>query len=793
MGFDSSLWRRLEFEGTPIYVRPNKPDWFAPNTAGDEVLRGLSAGAAANGDIHVGRFLGRLPDDPARPYPGRAKMLSTERLGELWLHITNRCNLACSHCLFSSSPDDAEQLPGETVRRVAEQAWDLGCRVFALTGGEPLVHPDFESIVDHLLSLEGANVVVLTNGLLLQRFGDALTRWPRERLHLQVSLDGLAEAHDGVRGKGAFENLMAQLAWLKSEAIPFTISMCVQKANVGDMPEVVALAADAGAGNVHFMWSFRRGRADDSIWADPDEIFDSLRQAQARGEELGVTTDNIEALKSRAFAPIGTIHDGSSAGWDCLALGPDAKLYPSAALVGIDALAVEMGGSLAAAWRESPVFERIRQATAARLASPMKFILGGGDLDHSYIHAGEFIGHDPYDALHEKTALWLIARAASHQSDDGPPRLRLKMGDILDSCGPHGPVATVHSNCLLAVADVDGHTSVKQFYAQALHDPRREICNPVSYPEELVEHIPSASRVRNYGCGSPVLDAGLECCDRVVDLGCGTGVECLVAAKLVGPTGKVIGVDMLDEMLAFARKSADAAAKRLGYHNVEFRKGYLEELPLEDDSVNVVLSNCVLNLSSNKRRTFAEIRRVLREGGRLMISDVVCETEPDPTIRNDEVLRGQCIAGAMTQRDLFGLLEESHFVSARVVKWLPYRQVGGHQFFSVTFEAYKSAGDGMATVMYRGPGAALVTPSGAVLPAGRACRIPASELTGAGADVFELDEDGCVEGMSLESTCGCACAPPAEAGLVQLQVNTPEDQSSGHDDLEHGQRGQSCC
>ena len=97
-----------------------------------------------------------------------------------------------------------------------------------------------------------------------------------------------------------------------------------------------------------------------------------------------------------------------------------------------------------------------RSRLAAGDIEPLKFILGGGDSDHSYMHSGEFTGHDPYLPMHENAALWLIAREAKRQSADGPPRLRLKMGDILESCGAHGEVATIHSNCLLAVAHVEG-------------------------------------------------------------------------------------------------------------------------------------------------------------------------------------------------------------------------------------------------------------------------------------------------------------------------------------------------
>ena len=540
------------------------------------------------------------------------------------------------------------------------------------------------------------------------------------------------------------------------------------------MPEIVHLAASLGASNIHFMWYFVRGRGDDGAWAEPEAIFRKLTAAAKAAEEAGISLDNIDALAAQVFAPSGTIHDGSGAGWDSLAVGPEGKVYPSGAMVGIEALACEITDGLAGAWRGGASLEAIRRATAADTDSPLRFILGGGDPDHSFSRAGTFVGDDPYGPLAERTALWLIARRAAAEPDDGPPRLRLKMGDVLSSCGPHGAVATTHSNCLLAVADVDGRTAVREFYTQAVENPREEICNPVAYDTDLIDHIPAASQIRNYGCGSPVLDANLTAAQRVVDLGCGTGVECFIASRLVGATGQVIGVDMLDSMLAISRRSADQVAKRLGYANIDFRKGFLEDLPLDDGSVDVVLSNCVLNLSPDKRRTFAEIRRVLHAGGRLVVSDVVCDSEPGGAIRNDDILRGQCIAGALTQRDLFGLLDECGFIATRAIKRFPYRIIPGHPFYSLTFEAYVPTGDGEVRAIYRGPGAAIVTASGVTLGAGEIRLVPASDLTGMEEHLFALDCNGAVTNASGASSC-CACSAPPSASRAESQCCSPSD------------------
>jgi len=757
MTFEYDRWQRLEWQGMPLYLRPDQPSWFVPNAAGDRVLLALYQEGSASPDFAGRRFLERLPEGGPFDYAGRGHVLRTDFLRELWFHITNRCNLSCRHCMFGSGPRDGAELDADRVVGLARQASGLGCRIFALTGGEPLVHRRFPYIARELLALPESRLVLMTNGLLLSQVLPQIG-YDRDRVHLQISVDGLRGRHDRIRGIGSFDRLMEQLRWLQKRGQAYTLSMCVTADNVADMPGVVALAAEHGSRNVHFMWYFVRGRggADGSV--DGGRIFTHLLRAAKIAAARGVAIDNLQALKTRIFAPPGTIHDGSNNAWESLAVGADGRLYPSAALVGIDALATEIGDDLATAWRSSPVLGEIRSATVADLDGPWRFLLGGGDLDHSYLASRRFIGGDPYLPLYEEIACWLIRQRASLQTVDGPPRLRLKMGDVLESCGAHGAVALLHSNCLLALAGEDSRSAVKDYYGAAATEDRTEILNPVCYDEELIAHIPETYRFRGYGCGSPVIDAHLRPGETVVDLGSGRGVECFIASRQVGARGRVIGVDMLDPMLDAARRGAESVAANLGYNNLEFRKGYLEALPLDDGSVDAVLSNCVMNLSTDKRHAFAEIARVLRPGGRLVISDVVCEEEPDAAIRNDEVLRGECIGGALTQRDLVGILEEAGFAAVRLLKRFPYRVVGGHPFFSLTYQAVKAAPAEAVRVLWRGPLSAMA-PDGTPLAPGSVATLDRmhAELIGEGA--FQLDARGSVTNLDLGESCCCSLPP----------------------------------
>jgi len=761
MGFDPLDWTRLECEGMPIYVQPDDPQWFVPNRRGDEILQALQAGQPAPDSPDGRLFLARLPASLGAAYPGRGELLSLTGLRELWFHLTDRCNMACRHCMFCSGPDAGVQLPAARLLDVAREARDLGVRVFVLTGGEPFVHPDIVPVIDGLLALEG-HVVVLTNATRVRTAADA-AGWPRDRLHFQVSVDGRAPQHDALRGAGAYDRMLAELEGLRGAGYPFSLAMTVTRPNVADMPAVVDLAATTGAANVHYLWVLGRGRAQGDDRPSAAELFDGLRAAADRAAGAGVAIDNLDVLRTQVFPPPGTRHDGSTAGWESLAVGPDGRLYPTAALVGLPEVATDLTDGLARAWRSGPVLERMRQQTVRDLPHPLRYLLGGGDPDHSYLAGGTFLGADPYLELYERTVLWLIARRAAAEPDDGPAALRLKMGDVLESCGPHGAVALTHPNCLLALAETDGRSAVKSYYRAAVADPRRDILNPVRYDEALLAHVPVESRVRSYGCGSPVLDAGLRAGERVLDLGSGSGVECFIAARLVGAGGMVTGVDMLEPMLDLARRGVPGVAANLGYENVAFRRGYLESLPLADESVDVVLSNCVINLSADKRRTFAEAFRVLRPGGRLVVADVVTDTDPDPAIRNDEILRGECIAGALTRRDLFGLLAETGFRALRLIRQFPYRQVNGHPFHSLTYTAVKPAPAQDARAVYPGPFAAVLTHEGQLIPAGVTASVPGAYLADAGGALWEVAPDDTLAHLDMGGNAGCCSAVGAPA------------------------------
>jgi ubiquinone/menaquinone biosynthesis C-methylase UbiE len=169
-------------------------------------------------------------------------------------------------------------------------------------------------------------------------------------------------------------------------------------------------------------------------------------------------------------------------------------------------------------------------------------------------------------------------------------------------------------------------------------------------------------------CGNPVSLAEVRAGETVVDLGSGAGRDVFLAAEIVGAGGRAIGVDMTPEMLALAARHAKTFAARTGLENVEFRKGFIEALPLGDGSVDLVISNCVINLSPDKPQVFREIHRVLKSGGRMVVSDIVLNRPLPESVRGDANLYTACIAGALSREDYMAAIRQAGFTRVEVLK-----------------------------------------------------------------------------------------------------------------------------
>ena len=188
-------------------------------------------------------------------------------------------------------------------------------------------------------------------------------------------------------------------------------------------------------------------------------------------------------------------------------------------------------------------------------------------------------------------------------------------------------------------------------------------CNTQLYDDNLLVGLPADVTNISLGCGDPVTIAGLHAGETVLDLGSGGGIDCFLAARQVGENGYVIGVDMTPAML----EKANANKLKMGVQNVEFRKGQIEALPVTDNSVDVIMSNCVINLSPDKPAVFREAFRALKPGGRISVSDIVTEGEFSPELRADTAQWAECVTGAIDVKDYTSQIHDAGFVNIQVV------------------------------------------------------------------------------------------------------------------------------
>jgi arsenite methyltransferase len=311
-------------------------------------------------------------------------------------------------------------------------------------------------------------------------------------------------------------------------------------------------------------------------------------------------------------------------------------------------------------------------------------------------------------------------------------------------------------------ATLDVESAVNERYSQAAHGRQPELCCPIEYDPQYLSVIPDEIKERDYGCGDP--SAFVREGDVVLDLGSGGGKICYIAGQIVGPGGKVIGIDANNEMLALAEKHRHNIGKRIGYHNVEFRKGRIQDLRLDlalvdsylaespvvsvaglarfndycaaikserplvaDESVDLVLSNCVLNLvrQEDKEQLFEEMFRVVRRGGRVAISDIVSDEDVPAELQPDPDLWSGCIAGAYREDAFLDAFDRAGFYAMEIVKRdeKPWRTIQGIEFRSVTVLAHKGkqgpCWERKQAVIYRGPWRKVIDDDGHVLERGK--------------------------------------------------------------------------
>lgn len=650
-------------------------------------------------------------------YLGRKSYLNLKKLEEFWIHTNNSCNLTCSHCLVSSSPEGDYGLSTEKLKQVIDEAINLGVEQFFFTGGEPFLRKDIFTLIDYVV--KKARLIILSNGTLLHgKVIEHLKRYDPQKLQIQISLDGSTpQINDPLRGKGSFKTIIKGIENTVKIGFLSSITTVMTKKNINNLSEITKLIAELAGRNHHLLWLHKRGKASSGNGLEPtvNNIIQSFTEAKHIADTLGITIDNFELMKLRADSESEVKRDLDNACYTSLALNCDGYIYPSPPLVGIPSF--QCGSifekSLKEIWHNSRVGKMFRSVTVQEKKNCagcyLKFICGGGNTEYNLIptHKSgvDTFKQDPYCKLYKFILEEAISQLAQEKKDKfnttsgfNAPIIYHHMGEGQISCGSNNGkfldkesirVDLIRCNCVLSV-DIDKPRKLmREFYTNAAKVSQPGLCCPTGYPKEEVSHIPQEVLDRFYGCGSPVGLAEIKSGEIVVDLGSGAGIDCFIAAKKVGEKGKVIGVDMTEEMLTVAGRNNEIVSKNLTYDVVEFRKGFLEEIPVKNKSVDLVTSNCVINLSPDKKIVFAEIWRVLKDNGRIIISDIVSDRKLSAHLKVNVHLWGECISGALTEEEFLGFLEEAGFYGITLIKKSYWKEVEGYKFYSATIRGYK--------------------------------------------------------------------------------------------------------
>jgi len=578
-------------------------------------------------------------------------------LATLQLNMGNLCNQKCQHCHVEASPAGKNIMSKRVIDDTLEFLRCYNIRVLDITGGAPELNPYFEYLVRAARPLVDELLVRSNLTVLFESRKEYLCRFFKEnKVHLICSLPCyLRKNVEAQRGEGVFDKsievlrILNELGYSRQPELSLDLVYNPQEANLPPAQE--KLEED-------YKQHLRQGYGIEfnrliTITNVPIKRFKDYLQSRGEYERYyNILKDNfnpqvIDALMCRTF----------------LSVGYDGRIYDC----------------------------DFNQALGLSLKDER-----GAELTIDKINPHELKGREIILGTH-----CLSCTAGYGSGCQGA--LESKDERVLDSTGQsEAQSMNLYSESELSIIDM-----VKEYYGKILQRTKdlktSACCSTDNMPREhraILSNIEPEILNRFYGCGSPIPPAIHGC--TVLDLGCGSGRDVYLAAALAGEEGTVIGVDMSDEQLAVARKYQKSQMERFGFLrcNVDFRKGYIESLNssgIGDNSVDVVISNCVINLSPDKKRVFSEIYRVLKPGGELYFSDVFSGCRVPDFIRNDPVFYGECLGGALYIEDFRRLLRQVGFVDYRVVSrrrislenQTMQEKAGMVDFYSMTIRAFK--------------------------------------------------------------------------------------------------------
>lgn len=665
-------------------------------------------------------------------YKGRGLAIAPKKLDELWIYYTLACNLRCKHCLVSAGKGLKDELTLQELKNLVDEGIKLGVKRFYITGGEPFIKEGIFDLISYITTVKKRELIVLTNATL---FDDekikSLKKVKGPKLLLQVSLEGPnAEIHDQLRGKGSFDRAVAGIKKLIGIGITPIISTAIGKYNEKDIVATSRYLSKLGIKEHNVLWMHTKGRSLNNLndlYLPSDRIAKAMKTLKKEYKEHEVIFDNVESLKVRVRTKRGRKNDLCNNCFEKVCVNSDGHVYPCASLNGdrqFDAGSIREK-PLREIWLESKVMDRGRNNSVQKKEECrqcyLQYFCGGGCTSHSYYGSlvdsgkGSITACDPYCSTYKslfEDIIWELASEGAPSTEGKgytaplvynamDSKLPAHLGGGVQSIDKNVEVGCYHCSCVLSVdveddeevckPEIKGHVTktVKKKFSKAANAPVADYYCPTGYSPEDLAHIPDEVLQVSYGCGNPAALADIKEGETIVDLGAGGGIDCFIAAKKLGSRGKVIGIDMTDEMIEKATGNAAKVAEVLGYNSVEFRQGNIMELPVEDNSVDLVISNCVINLTEDKTKVLDEIYRILKPGGRFIISDIVSDKPVPGYLKRDKELWNACLSGALTDRRFKEAAERAGFPDVELKRNYLYKKVEYIEFYSVTMKAVK--------------------------------------------------------------------------------------------------------
>lgn len=743
--------------GIYLLIDPQSPNWISVNHIGAAILR-LCDGKHTLSDIQnaickkyrisdkeqvtqeISEFVDAagllefVSNSPVeRPeYTGRSKAITPYRLDELWIYNTLACNLRCKHCMVSAGKRLKNELTTEEIKKIVDEAIELGVKRFYITGGEPFIKDGIFELINYIIREKNRELIILTNATL---FDDekiaALEKLKNPKLIIQVSLEGpKAEIHDKLRGKGSFDKAVEGIKKLVNIGIVPIVSTAINKFNEKHVATTSKFLSKLGVKEHSILWMHTKGRGANNLnelYVPSERIARIMKDLRKVYKEQGIIVDNVESLKVRVRTKRGRKNDLCNNCYEKICVNSDGHVYPCASLNGdrhFDAGSIREK-SLKDIWLNSKVMARCRENSVQEKSECrscyLRYFCGGGCTSHSYYASdvdtgkGSINAQDPYCSTYKtlfEDIMWELAAEGTYsQNGRGytaplvfnamDSKLPTYLSSAVKSIDDAVEVGCYHCSCVLSVEveddeevckpEIKGHVTktVKKKFAEAAKTAEKNYYCPTGYNPKDLEHIPDEVLEVSYGCGNPAALAEIKKGDTILDLGSGGGIDCFIAAKKLGKNGKVIGVDMTDEMIEKATINAQKVAGVLGYNVVEFRKGNIMEIPADDNSIDLVISNCVINLTEDKTKVLDEIFRILKPGGRFVISDIVSDKPVPGYMKRDKELWSACISGALTDKRFKEVAEKAGFPDIELTENYLYKKVEHVSFYSVIIKGTK--------------------------------------------------------------------------------------------------------